>query len=48
VRAGFVSTLQMVDRAEIDRGLAAFCAAHPDPGERVSYELHWTWIAARV
>jgi SAM-dependent methyltransferase len=48
VRAGFVSTLQMVDRGEIDRGLAAFCAAHPDPGERVSYELRWTWIAARV
>ena len=44
VRAGFVSTLQLVGERELDAGLAAFAAAHPDPEECVTYELRWDWI----
>jgi hypothetical protein len=47
VRAGFVSTLQLLTPEEIAAGMAAFAAAHPDPTERVDYELRWTWLAAR-
>lgn len=44
VRAGFVSTLQLLDPAELEAGLAAFALAHPDPEETISYELKWDWI----
>jgi SAM-dependent methyltransferase len=44
VRAGFVSTLQLIGEPELDEGLAAFRQAHPDPDEQVSYEMRWDWI----
>jgi len=46
VRAGFVSTLQLVDPEEIEAGLAEFRSAHPDPGAAVRYELRYTVIRA--
>lgn len=46
VRAGFVSTLQLVEERELEAGLAAFAAAHPDPEEKVTYELRWDQIHA--
>lgn len=46
VRGGFVSTLQLIDKAELTAGLAAFELAHPDPNEAVRYELQWDWIRA--
>jgi ubiquinone/menaquinone biosynthesis C-methylase UbiE len=39
VQAGFVSTLHLIDRGEIDAGLARFRAAHPDPDEEIRYSL---------
>lgn len=47
VRAGFVSTLQLVSEKELDVGLTAFTAAHPDPRQIVTYELMWDRIRAR-
>lgn len=47
VRAGFVSTLQLVSERELDVGLTAFTAAHPDPHQIVTYRLMWDWIRAR-
>jgi SAM-dependent methyltransferase len=47
VRAGFVSTLQLIDAAELEAGLAAFAERHPDPAEWLEYELLWDWIEAR-
>ncbi len=47
VRAGFVSTLQLIDESELKAGLLAFERAHPDPNEHVRYELHWDWIRAQ-
>lgn len=44
VRAGFVSTLQLIDALELSAGMAAFRDAHPDLEEQVSYELRWDWI----
>lgn len=44
VRAGFVSTLQLVPVREREAGLDAFTAAHPDPEETISYELRWDQI----
>jgi SAM-dependent methyltransferase len=44
VAAGFVSTLQLVDPAELAAGLDAFAKAHPDPRELVTYEMRWDWI----
>jgi ubiquinone/menaquinone biosynthesis C-methylase UbiE len=46
VRAGFVSTLQLLDPREIDEGLAAFRTAHPDDDELIHYRLRYRWLAA--
>ena len=46
VRARFVSTLQLVDDAEIERGLRDFRNAHPDAGQQVAYELRFDRIVA--
>ena len=46
VRAGFVSTLQLVDDEEIERGLRDFRNAHPDAGQQVAYELRFDRIVA--
>ncbi len=46
VRAGFVSTLHLVDAAEIAAGLAAFEAAHPDPAEPVAYTIAFRRVSA--
>lgn len=46
VRAGFVSTLHLVDPAEIDEGLERFRRAHPDPGAAIEYELPYLGVAA--
>ncbi len=46
VEAQFVSTLQLIDPAELAAGLAAFSAAHPDPAEEVRYERRFTTLEA--
>lgn len=46
VRAGFVSTLHLVDQHEIESGLAAFTRAHPDPEETVTYRLAFRRVSA--
>jgi ubiquinone/menaquinone biosynthesis C-methylase UbiE len=46
VRAGFVSTLQLVSATELERGLNDFRAAHPDPDEPVAYRLGFDRICA--
>ncbi len=48
VEAGFVSTLQLVAPAELQAGLEAFTAAHPDPDEEITYEMYWQGLTARV
>ncbi len=44
VRAGFVSTLQLVPDRELAAGLDAFTTAHPDPEETIRYQLRWDHI----
>jgi SAM-dependent methyltransferase len=44
--AGFVSTLQLVDAAELETGMAAFRRAYPDPSAEVGYELRFARIVA--
>lgn len=46
VRAGFVSTLQLVDIEELEAGLSRFTAAYPDPEQPVDYTLRFDWIHA--
>lgn len=46
VEAGFVSTLQFVDAHELRTGIAAFCAANPDPAVEVAYQLRLDHIVA--
>ena len=48
VEAGFVSTLQLVDPAELEEGLRAFTSSHPDPAEEVVYEMKWESIVGVV
>ena len=48
VRARFVSTLQLLDDAQITEGIARFKAAHPDPDARYRYELLLTRISTTV
>ena len=48
VRAGFVSTIQLLSPAELARGLAAFRTAYPDGRQRVDYELKWNSIRGRM
>jgi SAM-dependent methyltransferase len=47
VRAGFVSTLQLVGADELAGGLAAFSAVYPDPAASITYELKWDWICSK-
>jgi SAM-dependent methyltransferase len=47
VRAGAWSTIQLVESAELEAGLAAFRAAHPDPSETLAHMLPWAWVAGR-
>ena len=44
--AGFVSTLQLVDAAERETGMAAFREAYPDPWAEISYQLRFDRIVA--
>lgn len=46
VRAGFVSTLQLVSAEELERGLQDFTAAHPDPDEIFEYSLKYDRLVA--
>ncbi len=46
VRAGFVSTLQLVTEQEVEDGLRDFRKAHPDPDEQVAYALRFDRIVA--
>lgn len=47
VSAGYVSTLQLVGREELDDGLGAFATAHPHADEEVVYELRLERFVAR-
>ena len=47
VRAGFVSTLQLLDPAELEAGLARFHEEHPDPDEICHYRLWYRGIMGR-
>ncbi len=47
VRAGFVSTLQLLTPAETAAGMRAFAEAYPDPAAPVEYALRWTWLKVR-
>lgn len=46
VRAGFVSTLQMLEPEELDAGLARFHREHPDPDEVLQYRLWYRGVSA--
>jgi SAM-dependent methyltransferase len=46
VVAGFVSTLQMLPPGEIEAGLARFDREHPDPSERLAYDLRYCSVSA--
>lgn len=46
VEAGFVSTLQLLDRSELEAGMEAFRAAHPDDESPVRYVLRYDRIVA--
>lgn len=48
VEAGFVSTLQLISRDELDRGLEAYRMAYPDPAELVEYVLTFDRIRAII
>lgn len=47
VRAGFISTLQLLEPAEIEAGLARFRQEHPDPEEILHYRLWWRGVSGR-
>jgi len=47
VRAGFVSTLQLLPPGELERGLARFREEHPDPNEILHYRLWYRGIEGR-
>ena len=47
VRAGFVSTLQLLDAAELEAGLARFHQDHPDPEEVLHYRLWYRGVLGR-
>lgn len=47
VRAGFISTLQLLDPVELDAGLAAFQQEHPDPDEVLHYRLWYRGVSGR-
>ncbi len=47
-RARFVSTLQMIDEAELEHGIASFREAFPDAATIPSVGLEFLWVAATV
>jgi SAM-dependent methyltransferase len=47
VRAGFVSTLQLLDPAELEAGLRRFHEEHSDPDEVLHYRLWYRGIMGR-
>jgi SAM-dependent methyltransferase len=47
VRAGFISTLQLLDPAEIEAGLAGFHEEHPDPDEVLHYRLWYRGVSGK-
>ena len=47
VRAGFVSTLHLLDPAEVDAGLDSFRSAHPEPGAPIEYTLELLSVRGR-
>jgi SAM-dependent methyltransferase len=47
VRAGFVSTLHLLDPAEVEAGLARFRAEHPGPDEVLHYRLWYRGVSGR-
>ena len=47
VRAGFVSTLQLLDPAELEAGLRRFHEEHPDADEILRYRLWYRGIMGR-
>jgi ubiquinone/menaquinone biosynthesis C-methylase UbiE len=47
VRAGFVSTLQLLEPGELEAGLARFRQEHPDPEEILHYRLWWRGVSGR-
>jgi ubiquinone/menaquinone biosynthesis C-methylase UbiE len=48
VRAGFVSTLQLVSPQELAAGLARFAEEHPDPDGEIHYEQRYARVSART
>jgi SAM-dependent methyltransferase len=48
VRARFVSTLQMLSDAEIERGLALFRKAYPNDDDRYDYEVCFVRISSHL
>lgn len=44
VRAGFVSTLQLLPPGELESGLARLRAEHPDPAEALHYRLWYRGV----
>lgn len=48
VEAGFVSTLQLVDPAELAGGLRRFTEQHPDPEGEVEYVMEFTGISGTL
>ena len=47
VRAGFVSTLQLLPPGELESGLAHFREEHPDPDEILHYRLWYRGVMGR-
>lgn len=47
VRAGFVSTLQLLEAAEVEAGLERLRREHPDPEEILRYRLWWRGVSGR-
>lgn len=45
VEAGYISTLQLLPLGEREEGLARFSAAHPDPGEPITYALRFRSVS---
>jgi ubiquinone/menaquinone biosynthesis C-methylase UbiE len=45
VRAGFVSTLHLLDPSEVEEGLERFRKEHPDPAEVIRYGLDYCGIS---
>lgn len=47
VRGGFVSTLQLLEPAELENGLVRFREEHPDPEEILHYRLWYRGVGGR-